>query len=105
MRGVRIVLKGLHDTFENLLTFALVTMVWWLGLATIIAAPAATIALFAQTDPRLGTHRERRTWGEEFAFVRERFARAWGVTIVTAPLIVVLVINLATMRPGESEFG
>jgi uncharacterized membrane protein YesL len=105
MGGVRIVLKGLHDTFEHMLTYTLVTLTWWLGLLLIVAAPPATVALFAQTDPRNGTQRERRTWGEEMAFVRERFSRSWGVALMTVPLIVVLVINLATLRAGESRFG
>jgi uncharacterized membrane protein YesL len=105
MGGVRFVLKGLHDTFEHLLIFTLVTLVWWVGVLPIVTAPAATIALFAQTDPRLGTQLERRTFGEEFAFARKRFWRGWGIALMTAPLLIVLVINLVTMRPGDNKFG
>jgi uncharacterized membrane protein YesL len=105
MGGVRIVLKGLHDTFEQLLAFTLSSMAWWLGVLLIVTAPPATLALFARTDPRIGTEKERPTWGESLSFIRLHFFQAWGLAAITAPLIVVLVINIVTMRPGESEFG
>ena len=55
MRGIRIVGRGLHDTLEHLLAFAVLSMSWWAGVFLIITAPPATLALFWQADPRIGT--------------------------------------------------
>jgi uncharacterized membrane protein YesL len=105
MGGVRIVFKGLHDTFENLLSFVLTTIAWWLGVLLIVTAPPATLALFARTDPRIGTERDRPTWGETLSYMRAHFVQAWGMAAITFPLIAVLVINIVTIRPGESDFS
>jgi uncharacterized membrane protein YesL len=105
MGGVRIVFKGLHDTFEQLLAFTLSTMAWWLGVILVVTAPPATLALFARTDPRIGTEMDRPTWGESLTYMRSHFFQAWGMAAITLPLIAVLVINIVTIRPGENDFG
>jgi uncharacterized membrane protein YesL len=80
-------------------------MAWWLGVLLIVTAPPATLALFARTDPRIGTEKDRPTWGESLSYVRSHFFQAWGLAVMTGPLIAVLVINIITIRPGENEFG
>jgi uncharacterized membrane protein YesL len=105
MRGVRIVGRGLHDTLEHLLPFTAVTLAWWVGVGLVVTAPAATLALFTHVDPRIGTAKDRPTTRETLSFIRAHFFQSWGLVILTAPLIVVLVINIATIRPGESSFG
>jgi uncharacterized membrane protein YesL len=105
MRGFRIVLKGMHDTFEHLLTYTLASMAWWLGVLPIVTAPAATLALFTQTDPRIGTEKDRPTWRETLSYARAHFFQAWGLALMTVPLIAVLIVNIVTIRPGENDFG
>jgi uncharacterized membrane protein YesL len=105
MRGVRIVGRGLHETLEHLLPCTAVTLAWWAGVILIVTAPAATLALFTHADPRIGIEKDRPTTRETLSFIRAHFFQSWGLVILTAPLIVVLVINIATIRPGESTFG
>jgi uncharacterized membrane protein YesL len=105
MRGIRIVLKGLHDTLEHLLSFTLASMAWWIGVVLIVSAPAATLALFSQTDPRIGTEKDRPSWQETLSYMRSQFLCAWGLALISAPLIAVLLVNITTMRPGENDFG
>jgi uncharacterized membrane protein YesL len=105
MRGIRIVGRGLHDTLERLLTFTLLSLAWWPFVAILITAPAATLALFAHADPRIGTEKDRMSARETLAFMRAHFFQSWGLAAITAPVIVVLLINLATIRADENKFG
>lgn len=105
MRGVRIVGRGLHDTLEHLLAFSVVSLAWWAGVLLIVTAPAATLALFVHADPRIGTEKDRPTSGETLGYMRAHFFQSWKLALFTAPLIAVLLINIATNRPGENAFG
>jgi uncharacterized membrane protein YesL len=105
MRGIRIVGRGLHDTLEHLLSFAVLSMSWWIGVGLIITAPAATLALFWQADPRIGTERDRPTARETLSYMRAHFFQSWGLALITMPLIGVLILNIVTIRADENKLG
>src|SRR3954453_15023151 len=105
MRGIRIVGRGLHDTLEHLLAFAVLSMSWWIGILLVITAPPATLALFWQTDPRIGTERDRPSARETLSHMRAHFFQSWGLALITMPLIGVLILNIVTIRPDENKLG
>jgi uncharacterized membrane protein YesL len=105
MRGIRIVGRGLHDTLEHLLAFAVLSMSWWAGVFLIITAPPATLALFWQADPRIGTERDRPSARETISFMRAHFSQSWGLALITMPLIGVLIVNIVLIRPDENKLG
>ena len=101
MRGVRIVLRGLSDTFENLLPFSLASLGWWLAALTLVLGPGATVALYRVTDPRLASQLDRPGWRESFAVARRANRAGWSVALVALPLVAVLLVNLSSFRAGQ----
>ena len=108
MRGLRIVGRGLRDTYESLFTFCLATIGWWLAtlpvwvlwpvlswvalLGFLLFGPAATIALFAIADPRRAVSRP--DLGEMVAIWRENLVPSWKLAAATLPVPLVLLNNL-----------
>src|SRR3954454_9351124 len=82
MRGIRIVGRGLHDTLEHLLAFAVVSFAWWAGVLLVVTAPPATLALFVHADPRIGTEIDRPTSGETLAYIRAQFVQGWKLALI-----------------------
>src|SRR5680860_1273278 len=101
---VRDVLRGLGDTFENLLPFTIISLGWWLSVVLVIPAAGSTIALFAATDPR-AVHSTRRPGIREGLHLTEYFlARGWMLFLLAAPLLGVATFNLWTYRNDDSVF-
>ncbi|MGH2562161.1 MAG: hypothetical protein ACRDJH_24135 [Thermomicrobiales bacterium] len=97
MRGLRIVLRGMKDTFEHLLPFTMASLGWWLCVFLIVPAPGATIALFRLTDPRVSSELERQSIRQSVDVIWANLRRGWGVAALTVPILLILVINLATV--------
>lgn len=92
MSGFRMVWRGLAGTLEHLLAYTIYSMLWWLCVVTIILGPPATVALLVMTDPRrLDSQPDVR---EAIAAGRRAFARAWGLALISAPIILVLFLNI-----------
>jgi uncharacterized membrane protein YesL len=98
---LRLLGKSVRDVFEQLLTFCLYSLLWWVCIVTVILGPAATVTLFAMADPR------RQVMSPEFsdciAVMKTSFRRGWGIFLWTVPLIVVLIWN--TFYFGGTEEG
>lgn len=94
LRGFRIVLRGLSDTLENLLSFVLYSVCWWLCFFTIVLGPGATVALFTATDPRTASTLDRLSIRGFFGETRRRIGSGWKLALVTVPLLLILVHNL-----------
>ncbi|MGH2535233.1 MAG: hypothetical protein ACRDJW_23470 [Thermomicrobiales bacterium] len=97
MRGLRILFRGLSDTFEHLLPFTMASLGWWLCVFLIIPAPGATIALFRLTDPRVTSELERPSLRQSWDVTLANLRRGWGVAFLTVPILLILVVNLATV--------
>jgi len=93
MTGIRFVLKGLSDTFENLVYFLLMTLAWWLAIAIFPFAPAATMALFVHADPRHGSSSDRLTWSETLHYIRTNFIKGWLLALATIPFLGLFAFN------------
>jgi uncharacterized membrane protein YesL len=93
MRTLRLIGRGLTDTLENLLPFALLTLAWWVCLFLVIPAPAATVTLAAMADPRRAV--DRPDWREALRSVRRYLWRGWGVVLLPLPFVAVLLANLS----------
>jgi uncharacterized membrane protein YesL len=93
MRTLRLIGRGLTDTLESLLPFALMTLAWWVCLCLVIPAPAATVTLAAMADPRRAV--DRPDWREALGAVRRNLWRGWGVILPPLPFVAVLLANLS----------
>lgn len=93
MFSLRIVLRGLRDTIDHILAFIVATLAFWLGVGSIIAAPAALLTLFYVADPRHGVERDRPTAAGTLLFARTRFWRSWALALATIPLAVLFCFN------------
>jgi hypothetical protein len=100
---LRLIGRGLSDTFEHLLGYVLASLAWWVAVLTVVAAPAATVALFAFTDPRRAI--DRPEWRDVLVDARRGFARGWAVTLIVGGLLLVLVLNLYTYGGTGSELA
>jgi hypothetical protein len=101
--GVRLIGRGLSDTLEHLLTFTLYSLAWWVGVLLVVTAPAATMALFAMTDPRLVIAQPELR--DAFRTARAGFRRGWAVALLTIPVPLVLANNLVFYGGRDSLFG
>jgi uncharacterized membrane protein YesL len=91
---------GVRDFFEQFMTFALLSILWWLCTITIVAAPPASVALMSITDPRnKGSAAEV---SDAITVFRTSWGRAWGIALLTAPFIAMLAWNL-TFFSGSSH--
>lgn len=103
MRTLRLIGRGASDAFEHLLPFTLLTLGWWVCVALIVPAPAATVALAALTDPRRSV--DRPDWRDAGAAVRDNLGRGWGVALLTLPVVAVLVANLGSYAGSVSRWA
>lgn len=102
MRALRLIGRGLSDTLEHLLPFTLLTLGWWAGVLLVVTAPAATLSLFAMTDPRRAV--DRPEWREARDVARRGFRRGWVLALVTVPVLSVLFANLNYYGRGSSRW-
>jgi len=93
-RGWRIALRGLSDTLENLLPFTIASLTWWLGVVTLVFAPAATRALFQAADPRIASSFDRPAVAGAFRRPLTGAGGAWRIGLVIALPVFVLLWNL-----------
>ncbi len=93
-RGVRIFLRGLSDTLENLLHFVLSSLIWWLCVISIVLGPGAVLALFKTTDPRIGSSFDRLGPRDFVAESTRQIGRGWKLALVTLPIVALLAYNL-----------
>ena len=103
MRTLRLIGRGLADTLEHLLPFTLLTLAWWASQLLVVPGPAATVALFAMTDPRRAV--DRPEWREAVAAVRVNLRRGWGLALLTLPVLAVLFANLDYYGRGGSRWA
>ena len=103
MGTLRLIGRGLTDTLESLLPFALLTLAWWICLCLVIPAPAATVTLAAMTDPRRAVARP--DWREALDVVRRSLWRGWGVVLSFLPFVAVLLVNLSFYGGGTDRWG
>jgi uncharacterized membrane protein YesL len=103
MGTLRLIGRGLTDTLESLLPFALLTLAWWICLCLVIPAPAATVTLAAMTDPRRAVARP--DWREALDVVRRSLWRGWGVVLPFLPFVAVLLVNLSFYGGGTDRWG
>lgn len=104
-RGVRIFLRALSDTFENLLSFVLYCLCWWVCCFTVVFAPGAMVALFKATDPRTTSAIDRLSIGEYFREARLRAKSGWKLALVTLPFLAILVHNLWIYQSSAKELA
>ena len=96
--------RGLRDTLDNLLTVAIASLLWWLGLLLIVTAPAATMALLTVADPRRLEEYKRPEKAELKAVLRRDLLPAWGLTLLFGIPALVLVQNLMHWGSSDSAF-
>lgn len=92
MRALRIVGRGLKDTYEHLFGYVLASIGWWLTALLIVTLPAGTLTLYMVTDPRRAI--DRPDWRESASFMRSSLGRGWLLALVTLPIPIVLFLNL-----------
>jgi len=92
VRFFRLVWRGTRDLFDQMLPFALYSILWWICVLLIVPGPPATVALFFMCDPR------RRISQPEFSdaveIFKSAFLRSWKVALVTVPFVLILAWNL-----------
>lgn len=103
MRTLRLIGRGASDTFESLLPFAALSLAWWVCVALVVPAPAATVALAALTDPRRRV--DRPGWRDAVAALGGNLRRGWAVALLTLPFVAVLLANLAAYAGGGSRWA
>ncbi len=92
MRALRIVGRGLKDTYEQLFAFVLASVGWWLSVVLIVTLPAGTLALCMVTDPRRAI--DRPDLREVLTYLRSSIGKGWILALVTLPIPLVLFLNL-----------
>lgn len=105
LKGARYVGRGLKDTYDNLVHFTLMSLAWWICVLSVVLAPAATLALFAHADPRIGTSRDRPSAGETIRFVIGNVWRGWRLGLLTLPVVLLLSYNIAFYGARTSALG
>jgi uncharacterized membrane protein YesL len=105
MKGARFVGRGLADTYENLVYFTLLTLIWWVCLISIVLAPSATLALFTHADPRIGTVSDRPSLSETFGFILRNIWRGWRLALLTVPILLLLSYNIGYYGTQTSAIG
>jgi hypothetical protein len=102
---VRIFLRGLSDTLENLLHFVLSSLLWWLCVVTVVLGPGALLALFKATDPRIGSGFDRLGPRDFLAEAALGWRRGWTLALVTVPILVLLVYNVWFYGASDSRLA
>lgn len=105
MNGARLVLKGLKDTYEHLIYFTLVTLLWWVCALLIIPGPAATLVLFQHADPRIGTLKDRPNWSETMRLIWVNLWRGWRLALLTLPALLLVIYNIGFYGGNTNALG
>lgn len=105
MSGLRLVFRALRDTWENLVIYTLLSVVWWGCMVTIVAGPSATLALYLFTDPRHGISTDRPTFGETVRLILQRLWISWKLALMTFPAAVLLLYNIVFYGATDSRIG
>ena len=92
VRFFRLVWRGIRDLFDQILPFALYSILWWLCVMLIVPGPPATVTLFAMCDPRRRISQPE--FNEAVALFKATFLRSWKVALVTVPFVAILAWNL-----------
>jgi hypothetical protein len=117
--GLRIVGRGLRDTYDNLFGFCLATIGWWLAALPVVLlwpfiswfalvgwllfGPAATVTLFAVTDPRRAV--ERPDVREVVGIFWGNLTYGWKLILATLPVPLVLLNNLVVFGGSEDSLA
>jgi uncharacterized membrane protein YesL len=104
-RGVRIFLRGLSDTLENLLHFVLTSLLWWVCVVTILIGPGAVLALFKATDPRIGSSSDRLGPRGFLSEATMQWRRGWKLALVVVPIVALLAYNLWYYGSSDSRLA
>jgi hypothetical protein len=105
MNGARIVLRGLADTYEHLIYYTLVTLLWWACIVLIIPGPAASLALFRHADPRIGTLKDRPNWSETLNLIWTSLWRGWRLALLTLPVLLLVIYNIGFYGGNANALG
>jgi uncharacterized membrane protein YesL len=92
VRLLSLIWRGTRDCFDQMISFAMYSMLWWLCVIVIIPGPAATLALYAVCDPRRRI--DHPEFSDAVAVFRSGFIRSWKVALVTVPFLLILAWNL-----------
>ncbi|HWV24535.1 MAG TPA: DUF624 domain-containing protein [Thermomicrobiales bacterium] len=89
---VKLIWRGFRDLFDQLLSFAFYSMLWWLCAILIVPGPPATVALFSMCDPRRKVSQP--DFSDAVQVFKESFRRSWGIAIFSVPFLLILLWNL-----------
>jgi hypothetical protein len=105
MNGARLVIRGIGDTYDNLVYFTLASLMWWTCMILIAPGPAGTIALFVHADPRIGSLTDRPSWSETLRLIVENLWRGWRIALITLPALALLSYNIIFYGSKSSAVG
>lgn len=97
--------RALRETFDNLLPFFGLSLLWWASVLLVITAPGGTIALFRATDPFTAPDPEQSLSRRWIASVRQNLVRGWIVAFAIGIPALVLISNIARYSSSGSRFG
>lgn len=100
MRALRIVGRGLKDTYEQLFGYVLASVGWWLSAVLIVTLPAGTLALLMVTDPRRAI--DRPDLREVLGYLRSSIGKGWVLALATVPIPTILLLNLYSFAGTEN---
>jgi hypothetical protein len=84
--------RAVGDWYYNLIPFAVLNMLWFLLVLTVVAGPPATAAMLGVArDAAVGEGVEPRNF---FIYLRRFFWRAWGLAIFTFLVSFILLTDL-----------
>jgi hypothetical protein len=91
---LRLAIRSYRDFYDIIWWMLLATAIWWLMLISVVFAPAATLLLFRQADPRLGIWEDRPGLGEMGRYLIAQVGRGWLLALATVPLVALMAFNL-----------
>jgi hypothetical protein len=91
---LRLAFRSYRDFYDIVWWMLLTTAIWWLMLVSVVFAPAATLLLFRQADPRLGVWEDRPSLGEMGRYLMAQVGRGWLLALATLPLVALIAFNL-----------
>ncbi len=97
--------RALRETFDNLLPFFGISLLWWASALLLITAPGGTIALFQATDPFTAPDPDQSLSWRWIASVRQNLVRGWIVAVAIGIPALVLISNIARYSGSGSRFG
>ena len=95
MTTLRLAIRAYRDFYDIVWWMLLTTAIWWLMLVSVVFAPAATLLLFHQADPRLGVWEDRPDFREMGRYLMSQLGRSWLLALATVPLLALMTFNLS----------